>query len=383
MKILFIKEKRSESGLEGISTYLLNVCIELNRLGIAYLVLYNARDLFYKKMVENNVKVEIVNLPASSAYNMFHRFFDVLRIRRLIHSIVLREKITIINVHFPHLLGYLETTWGIPIFAHWHGAFVKNKPLKYFDRNNILSPVGLINNIYQKHMVYSFSNAKNIVCPSIAAKNTASKCFLVPENKIKINKYGLKKINPNEYKDIKKELGFKRTDKIILSAGRETRSKGVEDFCNVALSLKGRKDYKFVFLGGYRDKKYHDYLIEKYGDVVSFMGMREDINNFYRSADLFLFLSHRESAGLVLAEAMFFSVPLISWDIIGVNEMFVDGRNGYLCEFSNINQVVNNVVKVLDDEELYEVFSKASLKESSKHTIDQSVENLINLFEKG
>lgn len=383
MKILFIKEKRSESGLEGISTYLLNVCIELNRLGIAYLVLYNARDLFYKKMVENNVKVEIVNLPASSAYNMFHRFFDVLRIRRLIHSIVLKEKITIINVHFPHLLGYLEAKWGIPIFAHWHGAFVENKPLKYFDSNKILSPVSLINNIYKKHMVYSFSNAKNVVCPSIAAKNTVSKCFLVPENKIKINKYGLKKINPNEYKDIKKELGFKRTDKIILSAGRETRSKGVEDFCNVALSLKGRKDYKFVFLGGYRDKKYHDYLIEKYGDVVSFMGMREDINNFYRSADLFLFLSHRESAGLVLAEAMFFSIPLISWDIIGVNEMFVDGRNGYLCEFSNINQVVNNVVKVLDDEELYEVFSKASLKESSKHTIDQSVENLINLFEKG
>ena len=383
MKILFIKEKRSESGIEGISIYLLNVCIELNRLGIEYLVLYNSRDLFYKKMVENNINVEIVYLPPSSSFNMLHKYFDVLKIRKLIHSIVLREQITIINVHFPHLLSYLKTSWGIPIYAHWHGAFVDNKSLEYFDRKNILSPVSLINNIYKKHVVYNFSKAKNIVCPSIAAKNTASKCFLVPENKIKINKYGLKTINPNEYTNIKSELGFKSTDKIILSVGRETRSKGVEDFCNVASALKERKDFKFVFLGGYRDKKYHEHLIEKYGDVVSFMGMREDINNFYRSTDLFLFLSHRESAGLVLAEAMFFSVPLISWDIIGVNEMFVDGRNGYLCEFSNINQVVNNVVKVLDDEELYEVFSKASLKESSKHTIDKSVENLINLFEKG
>ena len=310
------------------------------------MVLYNSRDLFYKQMVENNVKVEIVDLPPSSSYNMLHRYFDVLKIRKLIHSIVLKEQITIINVHFPHLLGYVKASWGIPIFAHWHGAFVENKSLKYFDKNNILSPVSIINNIYKKHMVFNFSKAKNIVCPSVAAKNTASKRFSVPETKIKINKYGLKKINPYEYKDIKNELGFNSTDKIILSVGRETRSKGVEDFCNVALSLKKKKDYKFVFLGGYRDKKYHEYLIEKYGEVVSFMGMREDINNFYRSADLFLFLSHRESAGLVLAEAMFFSLPLIAWNIIGVNEMFVDGRNGYLCEFSNIDQVISKVVKV-------------------------------------
>ena len=381
MKILFIKEKRSETGLEGIATYLLNVCIELNRLGVAYLVLYNARDLFYEKMVENDVKVEIVSLPASSPYNMLHRFFNVLRIRRLIHSIVLKENITIINVHFPHLLEYIEAKWGVPIYAHWHGAFLENKPLKYFDSKNIYSPVSLINNVYKKHIVYSFSKAKNVVCPSIAAKNTASKCFLVPENKIKINKYGLKKINPSDCKDIKKELGFKPTDKVILSAGRETKSKGVEDFCNVALSLKSRTNYKFVFLGGYRDKKYHDYLIEKYGDVVYFMGMREDIYDFYKSADLFLFLSHRESAGLVLAEAMFFSIPLIAWNIIGVNEMFMNARNGYLCEFSNIKEVTNNVVKVLENKELYEDFSKASLKDSSNHEIEKSVENLINLFE--
>ena len=380
MKILFIKEKRSESGIEGIAIYLLNVCMELNRLGIPYLVLYNSQDLFYKKMVENNVKVKIVNLPPSSVYNILHRYFDVLKIRKLIHNIVVQEDITIINVHFPHLLSYVKTSWGIPIVAHWHGAFVENKPLKYLDKNNIFNPVSVINNIYKKHIVFNFNKAKIIICPSVAAKNTASKCFDVPTRKIKINKYGLKKMNPNEYKNIKNELGFKQTDKVILSVGRETKSKGVEDFCKVALLLKEREDYKFIFLGGYRDKNYHEYLIEKYGEVVYFMGMREDINNFYKSVDLFLFLSHRESAGLVLAEAMFFSLPLIAWNIIGVNEMFVDGRNGYLCEFSDIDQVVNNVAKVLDDESLHENFSKSSLKESSNHTIDNSVTNLVKLF---
>lgn len=381
MKILFIKEKRSPSGLEGIAIYLLNVCIELNRLGIGYLVLYNSRDLFFNIMVENNINVEIIDLPPSSSKNMLYKYFDVMKIRKLIQTIVVREKITIINVHFPHLLSYLKSSWGIPIYAHWHGAFVDNKSLEYFDRKSILSLPNLINNIYKKHIGFNFSKAKNIICPSEAAQNTASICFSVPLKKIKINKYGLKKINPNEHKNIKNELGFKSTDKIILSVGRETKSKGVEDFCNVAMLLKEKKNYKFVFLGGYKDKNYHEELIEKYGDVVSFMGMRTDVNNFYNSADLFLFLSHRESAGLVLAEAMFFSLPLIAWNIIGVNEMFKNARNGYLCEFSNIKEVTNNVVKVLENKELYEDFSKASLKDSSNHEIEKSVENLINVFD--
>lgn len=381
MKILFIKEKRSPTGIEGIAIYLLNVCIELNKLGIDYLVLYNSRDLFSNMMEENNINFEIVDLPPSSVKNMLHKYFDVLKIRKLIHSIVLREKITIINVHFPHLLSYLKSSWGVPIYAHWHGAYVDNKSLEYFDRKNILSFFSLINNVYQKHIGFNFSKAKNIICPGEAAKNTASICYSVPLKKIKINKYGLKKINPNDYKNIKSELGFKSTDKIILSVGRETKNKGVEDFCNVAMLLKEKKDYKFVFLGGYLDKKYHEELVAKYGDVVSFMGMRTDVNNFYSSADLFLFLSHRESAGLVLVEAMFFSLPLIAWNIIGVNEIFMDSRNGYLCEFSNINEVTNNVVNVLETKDLYEDFSKASLKDSSNHEIEKSVKNLINLFD--
>ena len=380
MKILFIKEKRSDTGVEGIAIYLLNICVMLDKLGIEYLVLYNAQDLFYQKMIDNNIKVKLVNLPPSSVYNLFHKYLDVLKIRKLIKSIVLNEKITVINVHFPHLLQYVSPSWKIPIIAHWHGAFINNKPLKYIETEKKMNLISLFRNIYQKHRIYNFRNAKRIICPSLAAKNTAIQSFLVPENKIEINPYGIKKIFPNEYKDIKNELGFKPKDKIILSAGRVTKSKGVEDFCKIASSLKHRKNYKFVFLGGYKDKSYYDHLVEKYSDCVFFMGMREDIFNFYRSSDLFLFLSHRESAGLVLAEAMFFSLPIVAWDIIGVNEMFTDGKNGFLCDFLDNKQASKMVEKILDNSQLYEEFSKQSSIESENHLIENSVKNLIKIF---
>ena len=147
------------------------------------------------------------------------------------------------------------------------------------------------------------------------------------------------------------------------------------------MSLQHKTNYKFLFIGGYRDKNYHDELVANYGHCVQFMGMRQNINDFYKTADLFLFLSHRESAGLVLAEAMYFSLPLVTWDIIGVNEMFKNENNGYLCKFGNIDDIKKSLVKVLDNKEIYSKFSKESLIEASNHTIDKSTLELIELIE--
>jgi len=46
-----------------------------------------------------------------------------------------------------------------------------------------------------------------------------------------------------------------------------------------------------------------------------------------------------------------------------------------------ILEVTNKIVKVLENKDLYEDFYKKSLKDSSTHEIEKSVENLINLFE--
>ena len=93
MKILFIKEKRSPSGIEGIANYLLHVCSELNRLGIAYLLIYNSKDQFYTQLLKNNINVRIVDLPLNSPRNMFQPQ-RVLETQNLFHNIIKKENIT-------------------------------------------------------------------------------------------------------------------------------------------------------------------------------------------------------------------------------------------------------------------------------------------------
>jgi glycosyltransferase involved in cell wall biosynthesis len=380
LKILFIKESRSNTGIEGVGIYLLNVCIELNRLNIPYLVLYNAKDLLYEKMVQNSVNVSIVDLPSGSVKNLISRRKSVKTIRDIILNIVLEEKITCINVHFPHLLNYISSDIDIPVIAHWHGAFIDNNPLKYFYLKDVFNIRMLINNAYKKKYVFNFDRADCVVCPGEAAKNTALNHFQVPEDKIRINPYGIHEINTSLYGDIRKSLGFCTDDRIILSVGRETKSKGAEEFCEVARAFNDRDDVKFVFAGGFTDEIYHDYLINKYGKHVTFLGMRTDVFNLYKSSDVFLFLSHRESAGLVLAEAMFFGLPLITWNIIGVNEMYEDGVQGRMEPFGAIADIIDDINDILNNNELYAQFSEESSKKSKEHLIQKSVKNLINIF---
>ena len=140
-----------------------------------------------------------------------------------------------------------------------------------------------------------------MIVPSNAAKKTAIERFNVDEKKITVNPYGVEKVNKNMFKNIKKDLNFNSNDKIVLCVGRETKAKGVEDFCKVADYFSREKNIKFLFLGGYRDKKYHDYLEEKYENV--FFLVWGKIFMIFISSDYFFFYLI-ESAGQVLAEAM-------------------------------------------------------------------------------
>lgn len=381
IKILFIKEKRSESGIEGVAIYLLNLCLELNKLNIPYLVLYNDKDLYYDKLIENNINVRIIPLPPKSAKNLFHKYKDIVKTRQTIYDIIKEEKITLINVHFPHLLWYLKKSWGIPIVAHWHGAFVDNTRLKYFYIKDLLNPKKLINSFYQKDKVFNFNNADKVICAGDAAQNTAIGVFGVKKEIISLNMYGANERNINKIKDIRKILNLEVEDKLIISAGRETKAKGVEDFCEVAKLFKDKENYKFLYLGGYRDKKYHDILISKYSKYVQFEGMKTNIDEYYKAADLMLFLSHREAGGMVLFESMSFGLPMIVWDTVGVNELVINDKNGFISPMGDLVDVKNNVNNILSDNILYNQFSIHSKEEFyKKYNFKNHVERLLITF---
>ncbi|QKF81089.1 glycosyltransferase family 4 protein [Halarcobacter ebronensis] len=376
MKILFIKEQRTKSGIEGSAKNVFYRCIELNKRNIPYLVLYNAKDEFYTLMLENNVNVKYVNFPSMSIKSIF----KIREVKKRIQDIIEEEKIIHIHVHFPYLLSFLDKKWNIPITIHHHNAFNENKILEFFNIKEILYPKKVLKNLYNKLIGFDFSKADRCIAVSYAAKQTASFKYGMKSDKIDVVYNGITQINENNYKSLKKELGYNDSDILILSVGRVTKAKGVEDFCEVAKYFSNKTNYKFIFVGGYNDINYYNSIIEKYNKYVNFLGLRKDVFNLYKTSDIFLFLTHREACPNVIIEAMNFSLPTIGWDVVGVNELVKNDLNGLICKFGDIKSICDSLEKVINDKKLYDIYSKNSLLEAKKYTIEENTDKILAIF---
>ncbi len=68
------------------------------------------------------------------------------------------------------------------------------------------------------------------------------------------------------------------------------------------------------------------------GEVVSFLGRREDVSKLLQAIDLLLVPSRQDPLPTVIVEAALSGVPAIGSRVGGIPEMIVDGKNGFLAD---------------------------------------------------
>lgn len=131
--------------------------------------------------------------------------------------------------------------------------------------------------------------------------------------------------------EFRKKYGFQKEDKVIMSVGLYIERKGILDFVELA---KRMPEYKFIWFG-YVDlklvpKNIRD-AVETKLDNLFFPGYipREELRGAYSGSDLFLFLTHEETEGIVLLEALATKIPTLIRDIPIYEGWFQDGVNLY------------------------------------------------------
>ena len=170
-------------------------------------------------------------------------------------------------------------------------------------------------------MRLNYKRADLVICIGDAAQEAAIKTFSIrPEKKVVVRpgiRGRLAESNPGE---LRRELNIGADEKVVLSVGRITKAKDVEDFGEVArvLSERGKK-YRFVFAGYERDESYGRAIKEKYGQHVTFVGHRTDIANLYGDVHLMVHLPHREDSPLVVIEALEFGTACVARNLPGVS----------------------------------------------------------------
>ena len=120
---------------------------------------------------------------------------------------------------------------------------------------------------------------------------------------------------------------------------------------------------------------------QELGNHVFLEGFSENPKEEYLRADLSLATSRCEGFGLFILESLSQGCPVVAYDLpYGPSDMITDGKNGYLVEVNNIDQLAAKIIETLSDKEKLHKLSRAATKSVDKFSEEEFMNKWVDLF---
>ncbi|MCL2521040.1 MAG: glycosyltransferase [Spirochaetaceae bacterium] len=146
--------------------------------------------------------------------------------------------------------------------------------------------------------------------------------------------------------------------KRLLFVGRISHEKNVEFLFKVMQKLTAkRNDVELLMVGAGAYVNRYKKLVKtmQIDDYVSFLGIypNHEIKAIYTLSHIFTFASVTETQGVVTAEALVNSLPVVAIAALGTNSVLKDERGGFLVN-EDVDDFLAKVELLLDNKEIYE-----------------------------
>ena len=175
--------------------------------------------------------------------------------------------------------------------------------------------------------------------------------------------------------DIRKVFGLNAAP-VILSVGRITREKGLENLIKASVDLKQKLvAHSVVVAGPAPDRKYVEQLkamvnqFELPGWIWA--GVRNDIPSLMKGASALALSSHREGFSRVIVEAWASGLPVVATRQGGPAELVTHGENGWLVAPDHIAELADGLARLITDPALAQKLRDQGLKTAQKFSLDQ------------
>ncbi len=195
-------------------------------------------------------------------------------------------------------------------------------------------------------------------------------------------KCGITRIyNPNPYEDA---LPKQIERPIIFAAGRLTKVKGFDLLIKSWKLLEERYPEWTVLVAGEGEDREILEEEKRAAEVknLHFIGNVPKIEQYYRISAIFVLPSRDEGFGMVLLEAMDFSVPVVSYSCkAGPGEIVIDGENGFLIEPENTDAFAEKMELLMKDENLRRQMGRKARESTERFKKENILDQWEVLFE--
>lgn len=205
-----------------------------------------------------------------------------------------------------------------------------------------------------------------VVAVSTAVRNAVlasgvheSKVKVIP-NFVFLSRFAPEKIDRPA---VREGLGFLPADKVIGYVGKLEEGKGIFDLLNAAVILRKRyPKLKLMFVGEgtKREALLHSAERLSLSGMVTFTGIRRDVQSLYAAMDILVLPSTCDEAfGIALIEAMAMGKPVVGTTVGGIPEIIVHGKTGLLTPPGDADALANNLDRYLAGQAFAEAVARA------------------------
>lgn len=194
-------------------------------------------------------------------------------------------------------------------------------------------------------------------------------------NGIDLDYFTPKAVTEDTGTKLKNELAISDNDFVFVFIGRLVGDKGINELISAFDNIKGKtkKNVKLVLVGPYESDL--DPLLPETLDIIDrnksiiAVGYQKDVRPYLAISDALAFASYREGFPNVVLQAGAMGLPAIVTDINGCNEIIVDGKNGLIIPSKDEKALLDAMITIVDDEELY-----SRLKQNARPMIESKYE---------
>ncbi len=217
----------------------------------------------------------------------------------------------------------------------------------------------------------------------IAKKKFKTDVRLVSGIGLDVRKFDFK-MTENEKQELRKELGIKKDDYVIIYTAELTAEKRQLWLIETLKQLLKDNQKIHILLPGQdsMNGKVHD-LVEKLKlkNQIHVLGFRNDIPKLLNIANLAVSSSIREGLPVNVMEAMYVGLPVVVTACRGNRDLIQNGENGYIVGINDRKDFLNKVkhYSSYDERELKEIKQKNS-EIIKDYLLDNVLDKIIEIY---
>lgn len=233
---------------------------------------------------------------------------------------------------------------------------------------------------YKTAVEFSINNSDVVTTVSKSLKEDTLRLFNITNDIHVIHNFiDIEKYEKAHEQECQRIALAQPNERILTHISNFRPVKRIEDVIRIFEKVRREIPCKLLMVGDGPERRNAEQLAKRLGikEDVLFLGNSSELAEILCYTDVFLLPSETESFGLAALEAMAAESAVISTNTGGLPEVNVQGVTGYLSNVGDVEDMANNVLKIVKDDEILQQFKN----NAKAHTKQFSLKNILPVYE--